>query len=705
MSEEEQDELSRGPFAALIAAALLTENKRQATVVGLTGSWGTGKSTVANFVINRIKQADKEIPIVRFEPWMVSSSEALAREFFKELGKAVLPRDDSKDSKEKRARFYKYTAQALSALALTTDAAQLANPAFGLASKVIKGSGKAIELAAKGLEAQAHLPTLREARDTISEALVELKKPVVVVIDDIDRLNKEEVRTVFQIIKACADFPNIRYLLLYDRQQVEHALDGYVVETSAFLEKIVLQVFDLPLATGAQRQKLIEASIDALGFGEIEGRPLERLLLLFDAVLLPGLSTVRQIKRFFSTASTLIPGVIVDGFRNVDPADFLALEYIRQFSPSFYELLRDEEEPQPGGRVDRMVYSKEFEETNKKLQADTIDALPDRLRKLCSRAYKTLDENVSESNGTRRSWSAIHHSERRFRSSHYRKVYLGFQAGEASITEEAWQRFVSTLLKGESLNWLMIELSDLDQRDKWVHIIADRTREIPLPSFKRLLVEIFRWAEQQPRISESLLSSRMDWTTVVYLVSAACLIQIHDGPRAVTLLTEAIQESETLIAPSYFVGMEFDSLRENHYSEWCEKVNLDELVNDLTKKVTALVETGDVWDLIDPYHAIIAWGYLVGTKRYKTWRDSLASDSEALNIYLNKFLGSGYGLSEDVNWGIDSDDSLIEAITNTNPSDLSEAGRWARTKYIRSEARSRNRGGRYPRQGETDSSE
>ncbi len=64
----------------------------------------------------------------------------------------------------------------------------------------------------------------------------------------------------------------------------------------------------------------------------------------FDAVLVPGLSTVRQIKRFFATANTLIPGVVVNGYRNVDPADFLALVYIRQNAPGVYDNIRNEEE-------------------------------------------------------------------------------------------------------------------------------------------------------------------------------------------------------------------------------------------------------------------------------------------------------------------------------------------------------------------------
>src|SRR5690606_5494156 len=115
--------------------ALLKTNPKHANVIGLNGGWGTGKSTVANFVVKRIEelnkeknnQGEKEATIICFEPWMISSTEALVKEFFIELGKALLPKDDSEASVEKRKKFYKYAAKTFEVLGVIAEAADYAS--------------------------------------------------------------------------------------------------------------------------------------------------------------------------------------------------------------------------------------------------------------------------------------------------------------------------------------------------------------------------------------------------------------------------------------------------------------------------------------------------------------------------------------------------------------------------------------------------
>ena len=58
----------------------------------------------------------------------------------------------------------------------------------------------------------------------ISKALKEGKQRYLIVIDDIDRLTPAEIREVFKVVKALADFPNVVYLLSFDREVVAQAL-------------------------------------------------------------------------------------------------------------------------------------------------------------------------------------------------------------------------------------------------------------------------------------------------------------------------------------------------------------------------------------------------------------------------------------------------------------------------------------------------
>ncbi len=60
------------------------------------------------------------------------------------------------------------------------------------------------------------------------------------VIDDIDRLIPSEVQELFQLIKVNADFPNVVYLVLFDRSVVEKNIEKVVaVSGRDYLEKIV----------------------------------------------------------------------------------------------------------------------------------------------------------------------------------------------------------------------------------------------------------------------------------------------------------------------------------------------------------------------------------------------------------------------------------------------------------------------------------
>ncbi|MEI8013088.1 MAG: P-loop NTPase fold protein, partial [Candidatus Omnitrophota bacterium] len=58
-----------------------------------------------------------------------------------------------------------------------------------------------------------------------------LPNKIIIVIDDIDRLNHVEIRQIFQLVKSLGDFPNTTYLLAFDkdvpnRQSGTHILPG-----------------------------------------------------------------------------------------------------------------------------------------------------------------------------------------------------------------------------------------------------------------------------------------------------------------------------------------------------------------------------------------------------------------------------------------------------------------------------------------------
>src|SRR5215218_4165158 len=85
-----------------------------------------------------------------------------------------------------------------------------------------------------------------QRRDQLSAELGKLDQPIVVVLDDIDRLSTHEIREIFKLVRLTASFPNIIYLLAFDSHRVEKALEEEGIDGRDYLEKIVQTVIDVP---------------------------------------------------------------------------------------------------------------------------------------------------------------------------------------------------------------------------------------------------------------------------------------------------------------------------------------------------------------------------------------------------------------------------------------------------------------------------
>ncbi len=662
-----EDRLERGPFARLLADALLAPNPDRATVIGLTGAWGTGKSSVAAMVVERI---GSRATIVQFEPWMVSTKEALAFEFFTVLGRATMPSTDSKQARQARSRFYQYSSKVMGVLAAGASAVGAVVPGVGAAGKAAESVSSVLSLAAQGLEAQAAEPSIREMRMGISDDLLKLKKPVVVVIDDIDRLDRDEVRTTFQLIKACADFPNVRYFLLFDRDQVLHALEGSVNNPQAFLEKIVNQVFDLPEANTKQRTALLDEALTELGLHEdLPKKDMERLSVVFDEVLLPGLPTVRHVKRFVTTVGSLLPGVIVEGFRNVDPADFLALEFLRQHVPTVYAVLRDEQAPAPGGRVARMVHHEERPQMIADRRKRAVEELKDP-------SQRALAKEAFDSFSSAGTSDAAAHAARRFETDYWKPVYLGLCDARAKVKEADWNALKALIDSKKSLESWLKKWDDRDLRDRWVTAICARPTELSKPQRLKLMTALLKWGDGHGYEESSfLLEQHHSWSFAVGFCCTALLEATSEAKERVKLAGQAVRDSGALVAPSLVIGMEVARQRKQGRGHWAQDQDLSALVGKLAARLTDEVQSGRVWAHPDPQESFHAW-YYIAEKERNEWYESLPSDPELLAKYLNVYMGCQREDKEHRDWQVGGD--LLEAIRKVDLSLLTDAGKWAR---------------------------
>ncbi|MBK6702972.1 MAG: hypothetical protein IPG56_03760 [Caulobacteraceae bacterium] len=79
-----EDALDRGRFVSRLVDALINRaGQSTGVVVGLTGQWGSGKSSILNLLDESIRERHRNSYVVRFDPWLVSGRDDLILDFLK----------------------------------------------------------------------------------------------------------------------------------------------------------------------------------------------------------------------------------------------------------------------------------------------------------------------------------------------------------------------------------------------------------------------------------------------------------------------------------------------------------------------------------------------------------------------------------------------------------------------------------------------
>jgi predicted KAP-like P-loop ATPase len=247
----EKDEFGRSKFSDSLGAALhklLSKDSpvlNDSFVLALTGPWGSGKTTVMEFALNSLQKhcstwGKSEQPIIhRFDPWLFSEPSHILSAFLKGLADTLSLPDHGEELKR--------AGQIVKAYEFCIAPASWLTAAAG-----IPGVGKGVELLKQireTLNASAELVNddTSSFRKAISEQIKKQPRRILIVIDDIDRLTKQEIRLLMQVIKLTANFSNVVYLLLFEQKYVETALDDISANSGRdYLKKIIQVDYRLP---------------------------------------------------------------------------------------------------------------------------------------------------------------------------------------------------------------------------------------------------------------------------------------------------------------------------------------------------------------------------------------------------------------------------------------------------------------------------
>ena len=342
IESHKQDKFDREDFAGHLAAGVLARRKQNSFVVSLQGAWGCGKSSIKNMAVEKLKDQEAALEIVEFEPWQLRDADSLFAAFFGEIALKITGKE-AVDSKERLLSYSKALTIGGSTLKYVGILAGILGvPLAKVIELMGEGMGNASKVAEEGSNATSE-KSLRDQKRELGELLRKLDRPILVIIDDIDRLEVDEMLLIFQLVKANADFPNFTYLLLMHRERVQQALSERLGSYgSDYLEKIVQLPIDVPPVNSAQRYALLKGRIAQLleswnvPFTQADQTD---LTLLWQSGLAELLLQPRDVVRALNAVEFSLAIMKSGNELEVNLADFVALEALRITEASTYARL------------------------------------------------------------------------------------------------------------------------------------------------------------------------------------------------------------------------------------------------------------------------------------------------------------------------------------------------------------------------------
>lgn len=329
LKEVAQDGLGREPFITR-ATELFNELAvtSDSTVIGIVGPWGSGKTSSVNMIVRSLNRETWQVNYLT--PWAVSGPDAIIAELLTAIS-AAIPASGYK-GKKARAALKKYGTLLTPLLLAVPHGGSVAKGVSDVLLQRLSGEG-----------------TVHEQTESLGKALAELGQPILLIVDDVDRLQPDELLALFKAVRVLGRLPNVHYLLAYDQQTLLDVLSnttlakGDMPRALAFLEKIVTLPLEQPPTRPEQAQGLFEQGLAEVlsltGHSALTEDQQERLAEERERLLKGALTEPRTIRRFLSQLRIYLPLV---GASEIDIVDFLVISLLRTTYPTLYRFLAAE---------------------------------------------------------------------------------------------------------------------------------------------------------------------------------------------------------------------------------------------------------------------------------------------------------------------------------------------------------------------------
>jgi len=311
-----QDLLNRKKFVADLSNQIksIPINLTGSYTIGLNGSWGEGKTSILNLLEEKIKKSS-EIMVIRFDPWNFENEGAIIKAFYNQLENAI-------------SNFF-----------VVPDFKKVF-------SKYLKAFSTGVSVGGVSLGINSSDSSIEKMKEKVEGFITQLGKKVLIIIDDIDRLQPEEMMLVFKLVRNNLNFKNTIFLLSFDQSIVKKCLKDQIKTDAEFLDKII----NMPISLPASEQefideyllKIIEELFSELDINEEEKKEFfAKFKRLYYQLEIQSLfKTLRLVKKYLNFLYFTLLSIQYE----VNPLDFSLLGIIQLFNPVLYYDIRENRE-------------------------------------------------------------------------------------------------------------------------------------------------------------------------------------------------------------------------------------------------------------------------------------------------------------------------------------------------------------------------
>ncbi len=553
LTDPKFDAFRRWDFAQEVAKLIVNYPKESSIAIGIYGAWGEGKTTAINYIEKALKDSSNSI-CVRFNPWLFRDEALLLRSFFHTLARQL--------------EQYFATPQA--------ELGKLLEKYGDILSYLVLKSGVTDSRLSVGEVAQENdiyfsSVELDKIRDKIEKFLLAEARQIVIFIDDLDRIQDNELQAVFKPAKLSANFNYTAYVLAFDENMVAAVIEenyGYGNQETgrSFIEKIAQVSLPLPKAdTLSLRELCITGVHEAIQQADIQltkGQA-KRFVESFITGLEIRLQTPRRAKRYINAlifALTLLKN-------EVNTVDLMLIEGIRIFYPKLYYVIREYPDIFVGSDIEmssKFGMSRNNEEVrqrslkvlNEGLEELTTDerqaannllkALFPRLRRRVFSDIDSLNDDMEQNQEWK--WE----QEQRIASKQYFKRFFSYTVTKGEISELELESF---LRKSEN-NSIPDIASDLKKLigkgsvDKLVLKLIEQVKKLSPESSRKLALALSQVGSSFSK-TETLLSTTDFSSMFTAFAQAARLVKylvenLYQREERFYLARDIAQEGEPL---------------------------------------------------------------------------------------------------------------------------------------------------------------